>query len=148
MSRILLQPAIFATGISLFLFGHNQALTPASYLSPLPFWVIIGRPLGLFWNTKVLSELNKEIFPASMKNYRELYLVSNRAIAYDLMFNHCLFNPLQALIISAYTYSIRRLESKVSGEQTEAPSLIDVLSRSGVGLLKMRAMVSLVSIMS
>ena len=109
MSQKIIQPAIFASGISLFLLMHNQNLTLGSYLSPLPFWIIVGRPMGLMWNSSVLKELNKDIFPADMRNYRELYLVSNRAIAYDVMFNHCLYNPLQAMIIAAYTFYTRKL---------------------------------------
>lgn len=115
MNKIV-QPLIFASGVSLFLFAHNQNLSIGSYIAPLPFWVIIGRPLGLHWNRNVLTHFNKDVFPAEMVNYRELYLVSQRAIAYDVMFNHLLFNPLQALIILGYTYTARKIEDTTRGE--------------------------------
>ena len=108
MLRKILSPLIFASGVSLLLYSHNQNLTLASYLAPFPFWALLGRPMGLFWNQHVLKELNRDVFPAEMKNYRELYLVSRRAIAYDLLFNHTIYNPLQAVLISMYSYAARQ----------------------------------------
>ena len=70
MKRAIVQPLVFASGISLFLYAHNQQLTIASYIAPLPFWVAVGRPLGLFWNTNILKPLNKDVFPNDMVNYR------------------------------------------------------------------------------
>jgi hypothetical protein len=55
MTKQLVEPLIFASGISLFLFAHNSQLPVSSYVAPLPFWVLIGRPLGLFWNRHVLK---------------------------------------------------------------------------------------------
>lgn len=55
MKRVILEPGIFASGISLFLLAHDQSLNWLNYLAPLPFWVAIGRPMGLFWNQKVLK---------------------------------------------------------------------------------------------
>ena len=110
MNQRIVQPALFASGISLFLYAHNDKFSLGSYLSPIPFWILIGRPLGLFWNTSVLKQINKDVLPPEMKNYRELYLVSRRAIAYDVMFNHCLFNPLQAFLIAGYAYFLRKQE--------------------------------------
>lgn len=108
MAKQILEPLIFASGISLFLYAHNSQLPLNAYVAPLPFWVLIGRPIGLVWNRSVLKELNRDVFPAEMRNYRELYLVSRRAIAYDLIFNHSIFHPAMALIIIAYTYSVRK----------------------------------------
>jgi len=109
MKAAILQPLIYGSGISLFLYAHNQQLTIGSYISPLPFWIFIGRPLGMFWNNNVLKELNKDIFPADMKNYRELYLVSRRAITYDIMFNHLIFHPLLSFIVIGYSYMTKRI---------------------------------------
>ena len=153
MNRSILQPVLFASGVTLFLYTHTQELTPAAYLAPLPFWVLIGRPLGLLWNQKVLKEINREVFPPEMKNYREMYLVSKRAIAYDLMFNHAFYNPLLTLIIVGYSYSVRKAEEavmgeKVAGEGGKGRSLLGVLQETGVTLLQMRAMVSLTSVLS
>jgi len=50
MKKIFVDPIIFASGVSLFLYAHNQHLSLGAYLAPLPFWIAIGRPLGLFWN--------------------------------------------------------------------------------------------------
>ncbi len=112
MKRNIIEPLVFASSVGIFLCAHNQNLTLASYVSPLPFWIIIGRPLGLLWNRKVLSELNKDVFPAEMKNYRELYLVSRRAITYDIMFNHCIYHPMFTTVLIGYTYACRKIEDK------------------------------------
>jgi len=63
MKAKIVAPLAFASGISIFLLSHNQNLTLTSYLAPLPFWVAIGRPLGLAWNSKVLAQLNCDVFP-------------------------------------------------------------------------------------
>lgn len=148
MKRALLEPAIFASGISLFLLAHDQSLTSYNYLAPLPFWVLVGRPMGLFWNQQVLRELNRDVFPADLRNYRELYLVSRRAIAYDLLFNHTIYNPMQMLIIMVYTYSFRRVEEGVKGEGGQNVTFWELLKSSGLKLLQIRVLVSLASVLS
>jgi hypothetical protein len=148
MNKNLLEPLIFASGISLFLFGHNSDLSLGAYLAPFPFWVVVGRPLGLLWNRNVLKELNKDIFPAEMRNYRELYLVSKRALAYDVLFNHSVYNPLLATIIIGYTYSARRIEQRLRGEPDTIQPLSEIVKKIGLSLVKVRALVSLTSIIS
>jgi hypothetical protein len=148
MNRAILQPTIFASGITLFLYAHNQNLSLGSYLAPIPFWILVGRPLGLLWNQKFLKEINRDIFPAEMKNYRELYLVSRRAMVYDIIFNHSIYNPMLSLIIIGYTHCARKLEEKVRGEEITSHSLGQILKETGIGLLQMRGMVSLTSIIS
>ena len=148
MNRNIIQPVIFASGVSLFLFTHNNNLSIPSYLAPFPFWIAIGRPLGLFWNQKVLKQLNKDVFPAQMRNYRQLYLVSQRALAYDIIFNHCIFNPLQALIVIGYTYTARKIEDAVNEDKTQRPTMLQVLKQTGLSLVQIRALVSVASILS
>lgn len=147
MKRVLLEPLIFASGISLFLFAHNPKLSLGSYLAPLPFWIAIGRPLGLFWNKNVLKELNRDVFPPDMRNYRELYLVSKRALAYDIVFNHGIYNPLLSVLVLGYTCLARQLEEKYRGEGIKV-SVGDALKKSGWGLIQIRGLVSLASIIS
>lgn len=148
MSRAILEPAVFASGIALFLYAHNPDLSIPSYLAPFPFWIAIGRPLGLLWNQSVLKELNRDVFPPEMKSYRELYLVSRRAIAYDLLFNHTIYNPTIALIILGYTYATKKAEEYAKDEQHNSRTFFDLLKTSGLKLLQMRALVSLASVIS
>jgi hypothetical protein len=103
--------------------------------------------MGLLWNKKVLKELNKDVFPADLRNYRELYLVSRRAIVYDLIFNHSIYNPLQAGLIILYTYYARKIEDRVRGEG-DSVSLRELLRDNGLKLLQMRGLVSLASVLS
>ena len=148
MAKQLLQPLIFASGISLFLYAHNQYLPVSAYIAPMPFWVLIGRPMGLFWNQKILKELNRDVFPPEMRNYRELYLTSRRAIAYDIIFNHSVFNPLMAATIITYTFLARKVDQQYRGEALSSRSLLDVVKDTAWSLMKIRALVSLASIMS
>ena len=83
-----------------------------------------------------------------MRNYRELYLVSQRAIVYDVMFNHMLFNPLLALAVLGYTYTARKIEDTSAGEKIQRPTILQVMKETGVSLIQVRALVSLVSIVS
>jgi hypothetical protein len=83
-----------------------------------------------------------------MRNYRELYLVSRRALAYDLIFNHSLFHPLLATIIIGYTYSARKIDQKLRGEDLSSQSLLEILRKTGWSLVKIRALVSLTSVIS
>ena len=83
-----------------------------------------------------------------MKNYREMYLISKRALFYDVVFNHSIYNPLLAMIIIGYTYSTRKIEMKAKGENGTIKPFSEVLKIVGGNLLKVRALVSLTSIMS
>lgn len=148
MSRAILEPTVFASGIVLFLYAHKQDLSIPSYLAPFPFWVGIGRPLGLLWNQSVLKELNRDVFPPEMKSYKELYLVSRRAIAYDLLFNHIVFNPTLAIIILGYTYAAKKAEEYTKEEKPKSRTFLELLKVSGVKLLQMRVLVSLTSVIS
>lgn len=77
-----------------------------------------------------------------------MYLVSRRAIAYDLLLNHSIYNPVQALIIILYTYSFRKAQETLKGEPGRSASLWELLKGSALKLLQIRALVSLTSVLS
>lgn len=83
-----------------------------------------------------------------MKNYREMYLISKRALFYDVLFNHSIYNPFLAMVIIGYTYSARKIERKVKGENGNVKPFTEVMKDIGVSLVKVRTLVSLTSIMS
>ena len=52
-----------------------------------------------------------------------MYLVSKRALAYDIMFNHTIFNPLLAVGTIVMAYGIRVLDDKYSNNENKGKKL-------------------------
>jgi hypothetical protein len=47
-----------------------------------------------------------------MIHYRELYLVSKKALVYDILFNHLIFHSGMCLAILAYSFGVRKINDK------------------------------------
>ena len=50
IANFLIQPIIIGLGSSIFLYSYNNNLRFVDYFTHIPFWILIVRPTGLYWN--------------------------------------------------------------------------------------------------
>jgi|JI6StandDraft_1071083.scaffolds.fasta_scaffold01132_20 hypothetical protein len=98
-------------------------------------------------STRILMQVNKKIaaatgMPAEMQRFKELFLVSNKAIAADFISNQVVYHFGVALLLYAYTYSIRKYAVD------KPPSLTGwgLLMKIGPDLLRTRLLMTVISI--
>lgn len=61
ISAAIIQPTIIALGSSIFLYSYNKKLRWVDYFLHLPFWIIVVRPSGLYWNSVTIYVMKETI---------------------------------------------------------------------------------------
>lgn len=95
------------------------------------------------------TQINKRIavsigLPNDMQRFKELFLVSTRAVLLDLFQNQVVYHIGLAMFLYSYTYAVR----KYVVDRPPSQSALEILQKIGPELLRTRMLLAVTSIAS